>query len=346
MPISVACVCGKTFRVRDEVAGQMVTCQVCGASVLANAVAAVEPIASPGLIHAAAPKVPETDNISCPACAEAIPRKSIRCPFCKEALSTSLTDSQKNTVIKGVLQSLDSHSTAQDDDLRGGLLCLKTMILGGITFSFLVLFLYGIMAQNAEGAGVLGFIFGAGFGISFLVSLNNDYQAHHIQDSSSADTALKRFVGAIRTGRVKKAYAAIAPLSRNAHGVASIKFNNAKVAQNAGSSSYNDPKSYAKYWTTIFSGPSSVTRQVTLKSVKVERTTPEGIAIVEMRLGVISYSKLLYLTILLGLLICVILIYVLQARDEVVVRKAMIQHKGRWYILDGAISGDIDRAYT
>ncbi|MCW8132548.1 MAG: hypothetical protein KIS92_19525 [Planctomycetota bacterium] len=346
MPISVACTCGKTFRVRDDLAGQTVTCQVCGASV--QAVAAEESAAPPPppVVAQALPAAPAGETMACPACAEAIPRNSLRCPYCKERLSSHLTEDQKAAFIQGLKQSMESHAPAMDDDLRGGLMTLKTMVVGGFAFAFVVLFLYGIMARDAQAAGVFGFIFGGIFGIAFLVSLNNDYQAHHIPDASSADQALKRYLTALQNRRSRKAFAAVTPLGRRAKDVESIKFNNPKVAHTPVLSSYGDADGLQKYWKTIFAGPTSTTRSITIKNVQTVRQTPDGLTVVEARLGVTSYSNYLYLTVFLGVLICALLILILQARDEVVVRKVMLKHKGRWYVVDGSISSTIDRAYA
>jgi len=55
MPITVTCDCGKSFKVKDEVLGTLVKCQVCGKDVMAE-----ERVAAPAPVFAQTPVLTPT----------------------------------------------------------------------------------------------------------------------------------------------------------------------------------------------------------------------------------------------------------------------------------------------
>ena len=102
MPITVNCQCGKVFKVKDEVAGTTIQCQVCGkqisvpaqGAVLATAGLPERPpiaVAPPPVIRtvpipvepvAPPPAIAGIATMACPSCAEKIPGYCTECPFC------------------------------------------------------------------------------------------------------------------------------------------------------------------------------------------------------------------------------------------------------------------------
>jgi hypothetical protein len=214
MPIAVACTCGKQFRVRDDQAGTLVNCQVCGAQCQVPLSDAVGVIAPPAAKLVSAPLEIE-NTINCPACAEKIPAASRKCPLCSEVLK----------------------------------------------------------ADNAD----------------------------------------------------------------------SIRFKNPKIEHAPKVRHFSDAKSFKAYWKQIFSGPSPYNRNLTLKNVHVVGRSG-NVVVVEGTLNVTSYNSLLLLLIFLNWLIALIVVLVTQQKDELRLRKALINHRGKWYILDGAFESQVDRS--
>lgn len=338
MPISVQCTCGKTFRVKDELAGLPVTCQVCGAQILATEAPAVPPIHAP-----TAP--PSAGTSSCPACAEPIPAGARRCPHCGESLaSTVMSNEELAKALDLIRAELARHSPDQDDVLRGGMWSGKTIALGVLALASMALLAYGAMSRNGEPAVVFGIILGLCFGIPTLVSFFNDRHAMYLQEAEGPVQAYKRFYMAVKTGRTGKAFAALIPPARQAEHPPTIAFKNPKIPNNPQRRPFSDVKSYAAYWKEIFQGKNNWVRYYQLNKVRVILPETDGVAVVEANLKLTTYNSLLLLSILLSLWIAVILILIFQQKEDVVVRKAFIRHEGRWYLLDGSIEGDLDKA--
>ncbi len=338
MPISVQCTCGKTFRVKDELAGTPVTCQVCGAQILA-----VEaPIAQPAFAQAIPPS---SGTVPCPACAEPIPTGSRSCPICGESLgSAAISSDELAKALDLIRNELARHSPAQDDELRGGMWSGKTIALGVLAAASLVLLAIGAMSRCGEPALVSGIVLGLCFGIPTLVSFFNDRNAMHLQEAAGPVQAYKRFFMAVRTGRTGKAYAALIPPARQSEHPPSIVLKNPKIPHSPQRKPYSDVKSYAAYWKEIFQGKNNWVRYYQLNKVRVLAPENDGVAVVEAQLKLTTYNSLLILGILLSLWIAIILILIFQQKEEVTVRKAFIRHEGRWYLLDGSIEGELDKA--
>lgn len=346
MPIAVACTCGKQFRVRDDQAGTLVNCQVCGAQCQVPLSDAVGVIAPPAAKLASAPLEIE-NTINCPACAEKIPAASRKCPLCSEVLKAGeqrLSDEEKTLLLEAAKKSLDSYSPSMDP-VAASRFATKTIILGIITALFVVIFLMGFVVQSRDSAvfHVFGVIFGLAFGIPFLISLSNDSNASTITESKSAEQAFKNYFMAIRTGRIEKAYRAVAPIGRKAENADSIRFKNPKIEHAPKVRHFSDAKSFKAYWKQIFSGPSPYNRNLTLKNVHVVGRSG-NVVVVEGTLNVTSYNSLLLLLIFLNWLIALIVVLVTQQKDELRLRKALINHRGKWYILDGAFESQVDRS--
>jgi len=283
-------------------------------------------------------------------CSEQIPTGSKTCPLCKESLSASkgdsnfvLDDAQRAALTARVQESLQSSSPTIEDQLRGPLLSRKSIVLIAIMGACALMFLAGMMIKQGDGLVAMGVMFGVVFIIPMIVSVANDSSASNIQSSSTAQQALSRFLMSVRTGRGAKAYAAVAPLSRDVSQAQTIKFTNPKIENIPRTFAFSDAKSFMNYWKYNFAAPSMTSRSTNIKNVRSIGRTPEGLEVVEATFEVTSHSTWLFLTIFLGLLIALILILALQQKEEVVIRKTLIQHNGRWYILDGSLEGELDR---
>ena len=122
------------------------------------------------------------------------------------------------------------------------------------------------------------------FGIPLIVSLVNDNKASHIQDAPTAQEALSRYLMAVKTGRRKKAYAALVPSSRTASAAETIRFKNPKIANEPKRMAFRDAAGFASYWKYNFTGPSMNTRNVTIGKVHSISKSGDGVEIVEATL--------------------------------------------------------------
>jgi len=333
------------FKVKDDLAGAQVACQVCGATVAVpepGQEVQQPPAATPA--QPPPPSSPQRTTAPCPSCAEPIPANAIICPYCKEEVTPDLSPEQQRTRLAELLKSVQSHDAqgiADDDMNRGGFFAVKTIVVGIISALSLLLIAVGAASANLSGLIVLGVILLIIFGIAFLVSVNNDYQASHIHDAPSAAKALSRYLKAAQTNRQSKAYYALAPLARKNAPVQPPKLDKIP-GHTGGPSCVDDLSSFKDYVKTIFRGPSSQSRTVQIKKTRVV-AEHDAFAVVETEVHFQSYPSWVIITILISPLICVLLIVILTKREKYTIRKLSIRHDGRWYIADPGYEGAIDR---
>lgn len=379
MPVTVSCACGKVFKVKDEMAGKEVTCQVCGRTVsvpaldappasdpawgvpqgLAKAPAPVMPApAMPrgpeaALVPAAAAPAPVDENISCPACAETISRLAAHCPFCGEKLNVKFSQQEQVALLDQAVAELDAHiaspeKMAEDAELKGGTISVKTIIAGILWVPCVLGIISGLMMNNrSDGSGIACF---AGFvgvivSICLIISLTNDFKSANISSAPSPETALRNFFVACKTGRYKKGYVALAPLARDEGTVETIKFKDQKIPSHTGRYSVHDLDTFKAYWKSIFTGPSGQTRQVTFKRVQKKRNVggADDKVMVEVEVSVMNYPSWVVILILLSLWIALILYLVLRKTEKQVIRKLLIRRNDQWFIADSAYQGPLDK---
>lgn len=355
MPFSVKCLCGKVFNVKDEMQGRMVRCQVCGAEFMALADVPVQQAAPAAQRAEPEPPplpvaVPAAGRV-CPYCAEQVPAAAVVCPLCKESLATTLDPGEGSRLIAEAVAALDKcvqdpANLAADKTLRGGFLGTRTIVLGALCLTSLVMFVSGIIVGDTEGGvtlTVFGVIFGLIFGISALVSLSHDSAASRIGAATLPSDAYRRFFNACRSRRWKKAFVALAPSGRNSVVVQQPVFD--KVANEPEKGSITDLNSFKSYWRSLFHGPSAHVRSVRIKSVtEVKPPTQEGLAVLRAEVTFSSYSKWLYLLLLLNLIVCAIAISIATKRETKTVHKLLIRRGGCWYLAESEFEGALDKA--
>ena len=185
-------------------------------------------------------------------------------------------------------------------------------------------------------------VVGVGRRFQALVALAHDYSASHIQDATKPDKAFRRFFMAVRTRRSGKAYASLVPAARRAGPVDTVKIKN--IPPNTGNYSITNTAGFAKYWRSVFKGPSSQARGVQLKRARTVKETRDGLALVEVEYVFTSYPSLVMLTLfLLGPILCLILILIVRKKTPVKIRKLLIKCRGKWYLAEGEFQGPLDR---
>lgn len=340
-PIAVKCSCGKEFKVAGELAGTAIRCLQCDALVRVPALVTTEEVAVDG-----------SPTKTCPACAEQIPKSARTCPSCKEVLPAGLPSkgprpkldpAERELINARIQESLQTVDPVADDLTRGAFLSGTSITALVLTVGFAVMFFGGMGMRNGEAFTILGFIFGFICFICAIVALNNDHKSMNVGSAPTAKEAFSRFLSAAITKRSKRAFGFLVPMARNVSSAETIAFKNQKIVNNQRRMSFHDAASFGEYWKANFTAPSGTTRYSQVKGIRSVGKTADGYEIVEARIEVTSFSTALYLTIFLGLLIAAIIIIVMQQKEEVLIRKAFIKHKDRWYMLDGSLEGDLDR---
>ncbi len=353
MPIDVTCLCGKAFKVKDEFAGREVRCQVCGAAVSVPALSEspIDHAVTPSFeMFDSAPAITgqdtNKDTKECPACAENIPRRARRCPACGEDITRFVGADEAQALLQETVNALEAHianpaSLEMDRSIQGGLISKSTIFIGILTLLSGVLFLVGMNAER-DGDVWCGFgaICGMVFGLSFLVAWSRDRRCAHIQDAPNPRLALKRYFLAIRTGRWAKAYTALTPTARKTGSVCTLQF--IKIPTHANQYAIQDPKTFKDYWMSIFRGPSLQSRTVRLGRFETV-SAGDGFAVVETEFKFTNHSSLLLLLILVNILLCALVIFAVQKKENKKVRKLLLQRDGRWFVAEGEFEGALDR---
>ncbi|HLX62919.1 MAG TPA: zinc ribbon domain-containing protein [Planctomycetota bacterium] len=356
MPVTVNCTCGKVFKVKDELAGRAVTCQVCGRTLTAPMFDAAAPVnfappPVPPANYYSKPPAPIAATMQCPACAEDIPANARFCPLCGEVLKDTLSQEDQTALLQDAATKLDAHladMSAQMDDqrIKGGFLSVKSIIAGIFLLLALALLIKGITDPSPNDGPVfvvLGVIATFITGICFLVSLMNDSKASHITDAPRADIACRNFFSAVKTGRAGKAFVALIPSARTSGSAETIQFKDEKIPVNTGRYEINDLPSFRAYWKSVFVGPSMQTRAVQIKNVRVLRNIGSDMAIVQAEFAVTNYPTIAILVVFFcNLLIGVILVFALQRRENQQIKKLLIRRNGKWFIAESELKGQLD----
>lgn len=359
MPISVSCVCGKVFKVKDEQAGQQVICQVCGRTLIApladpapTAIAPFEaPIPQAELPRAySPPAAPAT--IPCPTCGESISPNASICPYCNELVSGTVSKIDRDAILKDALAKLDAHiadpiAQSEDRKMFGRATSGKTITAGIITgFVMALTLLAGTTSRNASIGGILGMALFMGFipAICLLVSYLNDSKASHIQNAKTPEEALKNFFTAVRTGRTAKAFVALTPSARTSGPAKTIEFTHKSIPSHKEKFSIFDLPSFKAYWKSIFTGPSMNSRSVKIGAHKRLESSADT-AVVQTEFAITSYPSLA----ILGIFACgpiptMILILILQKKEKQSIKKFLIKRSGKWYIAESQLTGPLDSA--
>lgn len=349
MPITVACVCGKRFRVRDEMAGQAVQCKVCDGEVQVPVVEEVPP-------PAAADIAPPLAKAECPECAEAIPPDAHLCPYCGTSLKRAVPPATTKALIQELRDSTNSYIGTADQEAdarryRYSLFRPANIILAILLALGLVLFGAGFsFSRTEDGIGLIiaGLILAICFGAALISVLSRNAKANKIQQADYAIEAFTRWFNAIHTKRYEPAFLAVAPCGRNRE---IVELPDVNASEITATECVTDLKSFKKHWKDLLGNSKGVQRQTKLSHVKQGRTIDPKGDLVEV-CGTLKYTTapswiaafLILILIALPLAILVYLIVYLATRriEEVAFSKILIRQDGQWFIAEAGFRGPID----
>ncbi|MFH1377942.1 MAG: hypothetical protein ABIH86_04245 [Planctomycetota bacterium] len=178
--------------------------------------------------------------------------------------------------------------------------------------------------------------------IALIVSVVNDYQATRMQYLSDPVRTFKTYFNSLKTGRYNKAYASVVP-SRRAEYYPDIPPYKV-ILDESNKKPIENLSDFKAYWKQIFSGPSSQTRSVTLKSCRAIKVNGNSSALVLATYAFSSYTTaiLIIMGFFIGPVIALVLIPFISKKEDVIVRKLMIKQGDKWYIAEGVFQGPLD----
>ncbi|MBN1676228.1 MAG: hypothetical protein JXR37_34610 [Kiritimatiellae bacterium] len=269
--------------------------------------------------------------------------QAVTCPGCQGPLTVPVDPQHAMQALANTIKELEAYVGEQDNvrkdaELRGAGMTRKTKAVGIVAAVCLVGFALSFFIRDEAllaMAAVFGSIGALVLGLCFLASWAHDRAARHIQDCAKPQKALGRFLMAVRSGRCAPAYAALVPAARHAGPVAPLELQKIPLAPEP--QRIEDVDSFKRYWKSVFRGPQSQNRSVTLQRVRKLKDLPADTAVVEAKLRFTSYPA--WTAAIFGALILVLI----QKRETKTVRKLMVRRGGMWFLLSGELEGELDR---
>jgi len=356
MPITIACTCGKIYEAPDRAAGRTITCHMCQAVLTVPVPQAGGPPPLPSGAPAPPPPLPpdapaplpppRPGKMRCLFCDAEVNERFLRCPLCGGSIREDVTRERKLQLLDDMLQKLDAHvadpvAIEKDRRFRGGLLTLKSKILLVITLVCILMIILGSDSQGGsdEAVAVCGIIFGIIFGISFLLSLGNDYIAKRAQHMKKPHKALKYFFLALKRGRARKVFTALAPTARKVGTVDAIGFD--IIPESVGTFAINNQKSFERYWKkSVLRSSGGQRRTFLLRKMWTIKQTKDGLAIIEVIFQFINYPFSPILAFLMWPLL--ILFFALQKSEMKKIRKLLVRRDDKWFFAESEFEGILD----
>jgi hypothetical protein len=181
MPISAACACGKSVRVKDDLAGKRVKCPACGQAFVIPASKPVKQVSQPSRKQNVSPaeeqfwdeglRLAPQKASACPACAASLPEEAVVCVQCGFDRRTGV---KRQTAVS----SPAPHSSTVDRAIGQAAFgtALGLGLAAAVCFIILLVGCYGIYASGpgrainaAAGANLFDSPFGKG--ISWLMAV-------------------------------------------------------------------------------------------------------------------------------------------------------------------------------
>lgn len=284
----------------------------------------------------------------CPACARPLESWAGTCPYCEEDISDQLPDEAFEARLREVEAALEAHardpeSLESDRRIAGAAIPAGVWVTLVLLAGSIGLFAWGFAIRGPDGdaARGMGIIFGILFGLIFLAVFVSDRRSAFRPEEEDPARTLSRFLWALKTGRARRAYAALAPTARAQGPVRLPRFQ--RIAADAGAASILDPAGLKKYWGGFIRTGTGTTRTARISRIRVAERRGDDLAVVTGQIKITTYPTALIAIALCALLVAVIVILVVQKSETVELRKLLIRRGGRWFVAEGELSGLLDR---
>lgn len=279
----------------------------------------------------------------CPYCAETIDASATRCPFCDSTFDPNQKTRDKRAARKA--EAIASGGIPDPSSLPGPLSPSSWTALVIV----LVLAVPGVLVEilssgrDSKGCMAVSLVF-AGFAAIFAVaSILQDLLGPSPRRRGTPVAAVKAFYGSIKRHHYARAWACLSPLDRTAESRFTQKLASLSVDQR--NFSFDKAKPFGKYWRAQAGlddrGMGGFHKSLKYEVLGSQEIRP-GVAVVRVRLKVGGYPSWIVITVLLGVLIAVILMFALRKEESFELQKIVYRQGDTWWVAGGEFGDDED----
>jgi len=332
--------CSKVVEVPEVSAGQVVACPACGGQMQVP-----ETAPDPALpTLPAAPQAPQPTK-QCPYCGETVLAVATKCKHCQEEIPEGgdVESIRRRLAAKEekLAKQLASGGLPEIPYLVGGKFRVRTMVAAGIALVGLVMVIIGVSDYHLEeliGLGIMPMIIS---GVCFLVALINDCTVPSSSARKTPVKGLKAFLGAIRVGRYKYAYACLLDGDKDDLTRTRRPIHEVKVER--GEFNFKSLEGFKRYWKGLAGASGAYMRRVSLSGFSEEQVNGDC-AVVSASVKIESYPWPLLIGLPFALVPVAIVIMLVTKRETVGVSKLLRKVNGQWCVVNGELDSLEDRA--
>jgi hypothetical protein len=321
--------------VEESSAGQVVACPHCGGQMQVPAAPS-----APAASASAPPPGGGEATKRCPYCGETVLKIARKCKHCKEDLADGADVESIRARLRAKAQGL-AGGVPEIPYTVGGKFRIVTIVTGALAALSLIGAFVGGNFHHLEallGFGITGMFV---FGICFLVAFANDCSVPSSRGRRTPVKGLKAFLGAIRVGRYKYAYACL--LEGDKDDAERVRRAISEVSVDGGSYSFKNLAGFKEYWRTMTHASGMSMRRAKLSGLR-EVSVSGDYAVVSASVTIESYPWLLLVFLPLALIPVALVISLITKRETVNVSKLLRRVGNQWYVVNGELDSPEDRA--
>ncbi len=281
----------------------------------------------------------------CPYCAEMIKAAAIVCPWCRERVGEPPPPPDPR-LLEARTRAEKKASEIAAGRVPPGFPGPGRLTAWTWTWLILTLILAGLAAgfSREEGCLVFACVIGVFTFLFLLICLGLDLATVPPGGRTTPERAVRAFYGALRRQLYGRAYACVSPLDRTAEprhtpSVPALELQPAPFG-------FDTPKSFRKYWRSLAGSAASIAgwnRSLRFKVLEVNPLGP-GRAVARVSLTLSGYPSAIILAFLAIGVLVIILVYALSKKEQIEVRKLLVERDGLWWLANGEVGDGEDAA--